>query len=48
MTPILKMFIHEVGPCLINPDEYEPIRIHWMTLYVYSNNTTHFSSFGVK
>ena len=36
------------GTNLINLDEYELIRIHWITLYVSGNNIMYFDSFGVE
>ena len=32
----------------INLDQYKPIGIHWIFLYVNCNNIIHFDSFGVK
>ena len=33
---------------IINPDEYESVRTHWIALYVNDNNVTYFDSFGVE
>ena len=48
------MFIQEII-CLkqrmghiINLDEYESIRTHWIGYYVNDNNVTYFDSFGVE
>ena len=30
---------------IINPDEYESVRTHWIALYVNDNNVTYFDSF---
>ena len=30
---------------IINPDEYESVRTHWIALYVNANNVTYFDSF---
>ena len=36
------------GTYVINLDEYESIRTHWIALYVNDNNVTYFDSFGVE
>ena len=36
------------GPYIINLDEYESIRTHWIALYVNAKNLTYFDSFGVE
>ena len=33
---------------IINYDEYESIRTHWIDLYVNAKNVTYFDSFGVE
>ena len=33
---------------VINLDEHESIRTHWIALYVNDNNVTYFDSFGVE
>ena len=33
---------------IINIDESEPIKIHWIPFYVNAENATYFDSFGVK
>ena len=33
---------------VINPDEYESVRTHWIALYVNDNNVTYFDSFWVE
>ena len=36
------------GAYIINLDEYESIRTHWIALYVNAKNLTYFDSFGVE
>ena len=36
------------GAYIINLDEYESIKTHWIALYVNDNNVTYFDSFGVE
>ena len=36
------------GAYIINLDEYESIKTHWIALYVNGNNVTYFDSFGVE
>ena len=36
------------GTYVINLDEYESIRTHWIALHVNDNNVTYFDSFGVE
>ena len=36
------------GPYVINLDEYESIRTHWIALYVNGNNIIYFDSFGIE
>ena len=36
------------GAYIINPDEYESIGTHWITLYVNAKNVTYFDSFGAE
>ena len=36
------------GTYVINLDEYESIRTHWIALYVNDDNVTYFDSFGVE
>ena len=36
------------GAYIINLDEYESIRNHWVALCVNDNNITYFDSFGVE
>ena len=36
------------GAYIINLDEYESIRTHWVALYVNAKNVTYFDSFGVE
>ena len=36
------------GAYIINLDEYESIRTHWIALYANDNNVTYFDSFGVE
>ena len=36
------------GAYIINLDEYESIRTHWIALYVNAENVTYFDSFGVE
>ena len=36
------------GAFIINPDEYESIRSHWIALYVNAENVTYFDNFGVE
>ena len=36
------------GAYLINSNEYEPIRTHWIALPVNDNNVTYFDSLGVN
>ena len=38
----------KVGVYVINLDEYESIRIHWISLYLNGNNIMYFDSFGVE
>ena len=33
---------------IINLDEYESIRIHWIAMYVNGDNVTCFVSFGIE
>ena len=33
---------------IINPDEYESVRTHWIALYVNDNNVTYFDSFELN
>ena len=33
---------------MLNLDEYELIKDHWIALYVNGKNVTYFDSFGVK
>ena len=33
---------------IINPDEYESVRTHWIALYVNDNNVTYFDNFWVE
>ena len=36
------------GTYVLNLDEYESIRTHWLASYVNTNNVTNFDSFGVE
>ena len=36
------------GAYIINLDEYESIRTHWIAFYVNAKNGTYFHSFGVE
>ena len=36
------------GAYIINPDEYQSIATHWITLYVNAENVTYFDSFGFE
>ena len=36
------------GAYVINLDEYSDIGIHWVALYVQTNNVTYFNSVGVE
>ena len=36
------------GPYVINLDEYESVRIHWIVLYVNGDNVTYFDNFGFQ
>ena len=36
------------GAYIINCDEYESIRTHWIALYVNAENVTYFDGFGVE
>ena len=36
------------GAYIINLDEYESIRTHWIALYVNAESVTYFDSFGVE
>ena len=36
------------GAYIINLDEYESIRTHWIAFYANDNNVTYFDSFGVE
>ena len=48
------MFIQEIvypkkgGAYVINLDANEPIRTHWIALYVHSDNVTYFDTFWVE
>ena len=36
------------GTYITNTDQYEPVRTHWIVLYVNAENVTYFDSFGIE